>query len=147
MSSALAIIGLTYGANDIQVLDGLYLEIVGGLDDSPTVRGEDVTVPYADGQTTRPRRFHERRILLAGHVTGTGATTALAQGDYRGNVKAMLALFDAAAAAADLVASLEDGTTATVAARTLSVVTVPVAPSEWSSVSIELLAVEDWAIT
>lgn len=147
MTSALAVIGLTYAAADIQVYDGIYLELVGGLSESPTVRGQDVTVPYADGQTTRPRRFHERRILLAGHVSGTGASTALAQATFRGNVLTLLSLFDAAAAPADLVATLETGDTATIAARTLSAMVVEGALSLWAQVSIELLAVEDWTIT
>lgn len=147
MTSAIAIIGLTYAATDVQDFDGLHLEITQGLGDSPTVRGTDVTVPGAAGQTARPRKFHERRLLLAGpnsFVRGDGATEALRQADYRTNVRAMLALFDPAAAPADLVATLENGYTATIAARTLSVATVELVPSEWAAVSIELLALEDW---
>jgi len=139
-------IGVVFDGTDVQDVDGLYLEITAGLDDSPTVRGEDVTVPYADGQVARPRRFHEMRILLTGHVRGVGATAGDAQADYRANVTAMRALFDPAADPADIVCTLEDGTTATAAARTLSVATVNVIPSEWSNVSIELLALEDWTL-
>lgn len=144
MSSDAATIGLTFDGNDIQDLDGLYLEITAGLDDSPAVRGEDVTVPYADGQTARPRRFHERRLLLTGFVRGVGSSSTEAQADYRANAYAMTSLFDPAADPADLVAILEDGQTATCAARTLSIATVKVIPSEFTNVSIEMLAVEDW---
>lgn len=144
MTSPWAPIALTFDGTDIQDVDGLHLEITQGLGDSPAVRGVDVTVPGADGQVSRPRRFHERRILLSGFVRGSGASEADRQADYRTNVRAMLALFDVTAAAADLVATLEDGATATAAARTLSVMSVERVPAEWADVSIELLAVEDW---
>lgn len=148
MTSALAVIGLTFDGTDVQDVNGLHLVITQGLGDSPTVRGTDVTVPGAAGQTARPRKFHERRILLGGpdsFVRGDGATEADRRADYRTNVRAMLTLFDAAAAPADLVATLEDGDTATIACRTLSVATVELVPGEWAAVSIELLALEDWA--
>ena len=149
MSSDVAVIGLTYDGADIQVLDGLFLEITQGLDGSPTaVRGIDTTVPGADGQVARPRRFHERRIALEGFVRGVGATTADAQAEYRVNVRAMNILFETGGGAAvepkDLVCYLEDGTTATVPARTLAVEPTLRIPSEWSDVAVVLLAVEDW---
>lgn len=151
MTTTAATIGLTYDGTDIQDLDGLFLEITQGLDDSPTsVRGVDVTVPGADGQTARPRRFHERRIVLAGFVRGSGFDTEDRQADYRANVRDMLVLFEtgggAAYTPADLVVTLEDGSTQTVQARTLSVITVPVIPSEYSSVSVELLVVAAWTV-
>lgn len=145
MTSAVATIGLTFDGVDVQDIDGLFLELVGGLSDSPTVRGIDVTVPGADGQVARPRRFHERRPLLAGFVRGSGATQAIRQSDYRSNVRAMLSLFDATAEPADLVAALEDDATATIPARTLQVATVDVIPGEYANVSIEMLGIEDWA--
>jgi hypothetical protein len=145
MTSGAVSIPLTFDGVDIQDLDGLHLEIVQGLNESPTVRGEDVTIPSADGQTYRPRRFHERRILLSGFVRGDGAAQSDRRADYRQNVKSMQALFSTTAAPADLVATLEDGTTATIVCRTLSVLSVERVPSEWADLSIELLALEDWA--
>ena len=145
MTSSAATVGLTFAATDVQDLDGLFLEITQGLADSPTARGVDVTVPGAVGQVSRPRKFHERRLLLSGFVRGSGADHATRQADYRTNVRAMLTLFDATAAAADLVATLEDGATATIAARTLSIASVDQIAGEWTDLSIELLAVEDWA--
>lgn len=150
MTSALAVVGLTFDGTDIQDFNGLHLVITQGLGDSPTVRGTDVTVPGAAGQQARPRVFHERRILLAGpdsFVRGDGATEAARRADYRSNVRAMLALFDPTGAPAALVATLEDGDTATIAARTLSVATVELEPGEYAAVSIELLALEDWVYT
>lgn len=145
MTSALAIIGLTFDGIDIQNLDGIYLELTGGLNDSPAVRGVDVIVPGAAGQVARPRRFHERRILLTGSVRGSGSTEDDRRAAYRTDMKTLLALFDTAANPADLVAELEDSTTGTIAARTLSVLSTETVPSEEAAISIELLAVEDWS--
>lgn len=149
MSTTATTIALTYNGADIQNLDGLFLEITSGLDDSPTsVRGVDVTVPGIDGQTPRPRRFHERRIILTGYVRGTGATQTDRRADYRVNVRAMHNLFPTGGGAAvepeDLVVYLEDGDTATIAARCLNIVADNAIPSEFTRISIELLAVEDW---
>lgn len=150
MTTTAAPIGLNFDGVDIQDLDGLFLQITQGLSDSPTVRGIDVTVPKADGQTPRPRRFHERRIVLTGWVRGSGSTQADRRADYRVNVDAMLALFQTGGGAgyepADLIATPEDGSTRTVAARTLSVQTGEVVAGEFANVSIELLAVEDWTV-
>lgn len=144
MTSELAIIGLTFKGTDVQVLDGLFLEITQGLDDSPEVRGKDVTIPSAPGQLARPRVFHSRKPVLSGWVRGAGSTTADIQASYRTNVRAMNALFDPADAPGELVATLEDGWTATTQARTLSVIPLPEVPHEEAKVSIEMLALEDW---
>lgn len=148
MSSATATIGLTYDGADIQVLEGLYLELREGLDESPTERGVDVTVPGLDGQVPRPRRFHERRLLLSGWVRGSGDTTEERRADYRTTVRVMQQLFPSgggnAVEPADLVAQLENGATATIPCRCLSIAANNVIPSEFTYISIELLAVEDW---
>lgn len=150
MTSAVAPVGLVFDSVDLQDLDGLFLEITQGLSDSPSsVRGVDVTVPGTDGQTSRPRRFHERRLVLSGFVRGSGATHSDRQADYRGNIRAMLDLFETGGGASyappDLVATLEDGSIATIAARATSVVSVEVVSGEYANVSVELLAVEEWA--
>lgn len=144
MSHWAAVVGLTYSGTDIQNIDGLFLEITQGLNDAPTVRGIDVTVPGRDGQIVRPRRFHERRLLLAGFVRGSGADDATQRIYYRANVRNMLTLFDATALPADLVASLEDGSTATISARTADVAAPPLIEGLFANVSIELLALSDW---
>jgi hypothetical protein len=149
MTTAAAAIGLTYKAIDIQAPDfSIFLEITQGLDDSPDVRGVDVTVPAADEQTARPRRFHQRKILLAGHVMGNGSDQATARANYRLSRQVLSALFDATAAPGDLVATLEDGSTATIPCRTLpgGLAAIEVIPSEYARLSIELLAIEDWTI-
>lgn len=149
MTSPFTTLGITFNATDLQDFDGLYLEIAQGLDESPTsIRGIDVVVPAADGRTARPRRMDERRIVLNGFVRGDGATQAERQADFRTNVRALNTLFPTGGGAAvtpqDLVVTLEDGDTATIACRALNIVTSPVILSEWSAVSVELVAVEEW---
>lgn len=144
MTSLIAVIGITFDGVDVQDIDGLFLEIVGGLSDSPTVRGIDVTIPGAAGQVARPRKFHERRPLLQGWIRGFGPNQDERQAVYRQGITAMLELFDATAVPAPLVLMLEDGSTASVDARTLQVATVELVKGEYANVSIEMLAVEDW---
>lgn len=144
MTSAVAVVGVTFNGQDVQDIDGLFLEITQGLADSPDVRGVDVVIPGADGQTARPRRFDQRKVMLTGWVRGSGAGQAAQRASYRGNVRLMLGVFDVTAAPADLVATLEDGSTATLVARTLSVASADELPGEFTNLSIELLAVADW---
>jgi hypothetical protein len=67
--------------------------------------------------------------------------------NFRANAHAVRTLFDPTAEPADLVAALEDGSTATIAARTLNAVWDQRAP-EIAAVSIELESVDpDWSIT
>lgn len=149
MASDVASIGLTFDGEDIQNLDGLFLEITYGLAESPDTRGIDVVVPGADGEVPRPRRFDKRKILLTGFVRGDGVTQELSRASYRGAVTAMIGLFQTGGGASyeprDLVAALEDGTIATVPCRTTSIETAEIIQSEYTNVSIELLAVEDWS--
>lgn len=145
MTSPWAPIALTYNAIDIQDADGIHLEITAGLNDSPTVRGIDVTVPGADGQVARPRKFHERRVLLSGFVRGDGATESDRRSDYQDKMTTLVGLFDVTAAPVDLVATLPNSAVGTIAARALSVACAELVPAEFANVSIELLAVEDWS--
>jgi hypothetical protein len=143
--SAIETIALTFAGTSIQDMEGLFLQITAGLSDSPTVRGVDVLIPKADGQTSRPRRFHERRIMLEGFVRGSGSTYDDQLADYRANIRSMLSLFDATLPPDTLQATLEDGSIATIECRTLSVLT-PEDVRTYATVSIEMLAVEDWVV-
>ena len=150
MSSPVAIIGLAYDATDLQEssLD-IFLTITYGLNESYEVRGKDVLVPGADGMVPRPRRPHSHKILLAGHVRGSGADQAAQRADYRTNMRTLRTVFDPARSPADLVAELEDGSTWTITARPVSpgILAAERIPSEWADVSIELLSVApDWTV-
>lgn len=144
MSNAVALVGLTYGGTDIQRADfGIFLEIVRGLNEPPTARGIDYTVPSRAGKSVRNRVADALSIELHGYVMGILGGGGERE-NYRASMQAARALFDPRAEPADLVATLEDGTTKTIAARTLNwAVSEPaVAVAE---VSIELESVDpDW---
>lgn len=121
MTTPIASVALTYGGTDLQPEElGFHLQIASGLDDSPDVRGDDVLIPYLPGKLPRPRRFDHRRIVLEGMVRGLGTTEAERRSDYRATRRGLAVLFDPAAVPADLVATLEDGYTATIACRALT---------------------------
>lgn len=148
MTTPIASIALTYDETDLQPADlGFHLQLVSGLDDSPDVRGEDVTIPYLDGKLPRPRRFDHRRIVLEGHVRGLGSDEGLARANYRSSRRTLAVLFDTAREVADLVALLEDGSTATIACRPLSLIPFELVQSLEATVSVELEALEDWTFT
>lgn len=72
--------------------NGCWFEItVGGLDASPTVRGENVTLPSKTGQTWMTKKADHMLVTLHGIVFGTGATP---QADYLDKMDALKAVFD-----------------------------------------------------
>lgn len=136
-----AMVGLTYdgGSTDIQAIPGIFLEITHGLDELPEYRGVDTVVPRLAGRVEGTRVVDRLTILLEGVVTGD--TDAA----YRTSMLALRALFDGSLGLRDLVATLEDGSTATIAARGVSIASVRTSP--WTSeVSVELEAVSDWVV-
>lgn len=119
MSNAAAAIGLTYRALDLQEQPfGIFLEIVQGMNDVAEVRGVDVTVPALEGQIEASRVKHIRNIELRGYVAGQGSTNADQVADFRSMVSTLQALFDPTVMGT-LEATLEDGSTATIEARTI----------------------------
>jgi hypothetical protein len=148
MTTGVAAIPLTYDGADLQAADlSLFLEITQGLSDGLEVRGKDIVIPYRDGQWSRPRRVDTRRLVLTGHVMGVAATTEEARGTFRSIMRYLSdELFALDRDPADLVAALEFGLAATIAARPLSIVIAEQVPSEFARVSVELLSVgPDWA--
>ena len=146
MSSAVAVIGLTYRGTDIQVLEGIFLEIVRGLGDVPAVRGVDIVVPARAGRIVRNRVGDYLSIELLGIVGGSGADEAAQRSDFADRRAAMRALFDPTLAPGALVATLENATTATIAARSLNIVWDQVVPT-LARVSVEMESVDpDWVV-
>lgn len=146
MPNPASAIPLEYDGNDLQEADfSIFLEIVEGLDESADHRGVDTVVPGLDGQIEGNRRPDRRSILLAGIVRGTGGTP---MADLRDNIQTLSGWFDPASPA-DLVATLENGDTATIRART-----TPGFP-KWrkenrvlARVVIELVSIDpEWVIT
>ena len=148
MTNAVAVIALTYDATDVQASDfGIFLEIVRGLNETPEVRGTDTVVPGRAGRIARNRVADRLPIELRGIVMGNGSTEADQRDDFRTNVLALRALFSPARTPTDLVATLEDGSTATISARPLNIVWDEQVPSLSANVSVELESVDpDWSI-
>ena len=146
MTNAVAVIGLTFGGTDIQQDPfGIFLEIVHGLNEVPSVRGVDTIVPGLAGRIARNRVTDVLLIELQGLVAGLGTDEAAQREDFRDLVATFRALFDPTVIAA-LVATLEDGGTSTIAARTLNIIWEQIVPS-MARVNIQLEAVSDWVVT
>ena len=144
---SVAAIGLHYRTVNIQVVTGLFLEILNGLDGIAEVRGRDTIVPGLAGRVVRNRIADRWSIELVGFVRGVSTTEATDRSAFRTNVQAMRALFDSTLAPGPLVAALEDGHTATIQARTLNIISTLDLPS-YRSLSIELESVDaGWVIT
>jgi hypothetical protein len=149
VTSPLASVGLTYDGTDLQPADlSFHLQIVKGLNETPQVRGIDVTVPALAGRVEANRINDVLPIVLEGFCRADPATTtqATARSSYRDKVQVLRALFSPTRARANLVASLEDGTTITISARPLpGMIWNELVLSEFALVSIELEGVGDWA--
>ena len=147
MTNAAAAIALTYDGTDLQEDPfGVFLEIERGLNEPAEVRGIDVVIPHASGQTAGSRLGHRRLIELRGYVLGQGADESAQRSDFAAMREALRALFDPTTTKV-LSATLEDGATATINARTLNAAWVKIGPA-YFSVSIELESVDpDWDIT
>lgn len=148
MTNALATIGLTYDATDLQTSDlQVFLEIVHGLNETPSVRGVDIVVPGLAGRIEGNRINDVLVIQLEGLIRAdpSETTTDGAQASYRDNVQAVRTLFAPARLRAELVATLEDGTAFSIMARPMPgmIWTEPI-KSEVAHVSIELEAYGDW---
>lgn len=150
--SSPAIIGLAYDSEDIQDFDGgIFCEITHGLNEAPEARGKDSLVPGLDGQVPRNRRPDKLDILLRCQVRGNPvqpATIAESRSDYRTNARFVRTLFYPSRDEANLVATVEDGSTWTIAARPNgSPIWVEDVASEHATVSVALYSVApDWTI-
>jgi hypothetical protein len=142
MTSDVATLGLTFSGTDVQDFEGLFLEVVSGLYDGTDVRGEDVTIPYLEGQIPRARRLHTRRIMLKGFCRGSGATQDLRRLAYRASRTNAELLFAQDAMPDDLVVLYSDGSSRTITARTLNIIAIELVPSEYASLDIELLSTD-----
>lgn len=147
MSSPVAVVGLTYAGTDIQNANlAVFFEITRGLNEVPSVRGKDVTVPVRPGRIARSRVIDTLQIILEGQVTTDPTETDpdLSKASYRTNWTAVRSLFAPDRDVADLVATLEDGSSLTVPARPLNIVTRYEIPGWYWSGSIELEGLSDW---
>jgi hypothetical protein len=139
---SLGAIPVSYKATDLQPSTFVFfLQIVRGLNEVAEVRGQDTIIPGTAGRTARNRIADRRAIELRGWVFGAGATDALQRASFRDTIQALQTLFSPTAAAGNLVATLEDGTTATISARSLNMVFSGDDPSfRYLSVELESIA-------
>ena len=142
---SVAVIGLTYGGTDIQDLDGIYMEIIRGLAERPSVRGSDTVVPGLAGRIRRSRVNDLLTIELRGWVRGSGADESEQRSDFATNRLNFRTIFNPTLGDQDLVATLEDGTTATISAQASDrTIWNQVVPS-FAEVSVELDSIDpDW---
>ena len=150
MTSAAAVVGLTFRGSDIQLVDSIYLEIYRGLVEPVEVRGIDLIVPSAAGQSIRNRVGHRLGIGLRGWIRGVDTSAPIDEAgdrsDFATNRAAFRVLFDPTLAPGALVATLEDGSSQTIDARTLNVIPDQVVPT-LVYVDVELESIDpDWAV-
>lgn len=149
MSNPWAVVGLTYDAEDVQLDDfTLYLTIKTGLDELPTVRGEDVIVPTRAGRIEANRVNDILQIVLVGVVQQDPAETDqdTAKAGWRIMMKFVRTLFAANRERAQLVADLEDGSVAYIDARPMNILIQDRIDGVYASLNIELEGYDDWLI-
>lgn len=119
MTNPAAPIGVTYRGTDVQQNPfGIFLELVGGVNEVPLVRGEDHTVPALPGRVLDDRENDVLPLELKGWIAGQGADGMAQRADVATLRQTIRNLFDPTISGS-LVATLEDGSTATIQARTL----------------------------
>jgi len=146
MTSPAAVIGLTYRGTDLQQADlDWFFEIVRGIGETPAVRGVDYVVPAAAGRSVRNRVADSLRIELRGWVRGSGIAEDAQRNDLKANRATIRALFDPTLDPGALVATLEDGSTQTIAARSLPTMLWDAQVPAFYRVSVELESIDpDW---
>lgn len=137
----MASIPVTYKATNMQLADySRFFEIEEGLDELAEYRGTDLPLPGAPGQYEGVRVADRRVIVLLGWLKGTSLS------NYRALKKALDILCDPTAPG-DLVATLEDGTTATIRARALAIVPVTPPRGAFRGFRIVMLSIApDWTV-
>jgi hypothetical protein len=150
MTSAIGAVGLTFDGTDLQPSDlSVFLQIVHGLNETPSVRGVDVVVPALAGRVEANRVNDVLPIVLEGFCRADPSTTTTedARESYRTNQRALRTLFASNRERADLVATLEDGSELVISARPQpGMIWNENVISEFATISIELEGYDDWAI-
>ena len=146
MSNNAATLPLTVDGTDVQQDPiGIFLELVRGLNEGPSVRGEDDIVPSLEGRTALNRVGDTWRLEIRGWIAGVGATGALQRASYRALATQVRELFDPRLDPYSVSVILEDGGVASIMARPLPTpLWDELVPGYLARVSYELEAVEDW---
>jgi hypothetical protein len=148
MTSPVAVVGLTYDGTDLQDSDlQLFLTITAGLWEHPSVRGTDQVVPSLAGRLEGNRVNDVLPIELDGLIRApmTG-TLEEAHATYVAKKAAVRTLFASNRERAPLVATLEDGSTATISARPMTSAWPEKVPGLYSELHLQLEAYGDWVL-
>jgi hypothetical protein len=97
---------MTYRATTLQgTVAGarVHFDLWRGLAEPPAVRGEDVTIPGADGITWMPKVADRIDLELRGFIQGLGADLVDRQETWRAATDAVMALFGGTLSPGDLV--------------------------------------------
>lgn len=97
---------ITYRATTLQgIVDGarVHFDLWRGLAEPPAVRGDDVTIPGADGVTWMPKVVDRLELELRGFIQGLGADLDDRQETWRAATDTVLGLFGGALAPGALV--------------------------------------------
>lgn len=149
MPSDVAPVTLTLGGNDIQDIDGIFLELRrGGPGEHSGHRGPDYIAPHLAGRVLGNRQPDYRRVSLFGFVRGTGADEDAQRGDYSDN-RILLASYVTMTTEAALSATLPSGDEYTLNVRGISdgaILYNEIVPAfAWCSVELESLD-PDWVL-
>lgn len=149
MSNPWVVVGLTYDGGELQMDDfSIYLNIITGLNETPSVRGDDTIVPGRAGRSEGNRINDIITLVLGGVVMAdpTITDTDASKANFRSRLRVVRALFAPDRVRADLVATLEDGSVWTISARPMNIVTTTLIPGAYWEGSVELEGYDDWSI-
>lgn len=138
---------LTYESVDLQRDDlAVHFDVVSGLNDGLTVRGEDTTIPAMDGRVARNRKKDTRTVVLAGFLQGIGTSESERLSDYQTLRDEMEETFDLLTVGT-LSGTAADGTTRSIDARPELIVWDPAPVNGVGTISVTLLSVDpDWDV-
>jgi hypothetical protein len=137
-------IGLLAAGENVQRDDlSVWLRIKRGLNEHPTVRGEDSIVPGREGRVSRNRIADKLDIELEGWVQ---PDSVLYEGEteqesFRANVEFVKGIFDPTDPPITLIATLEDGSVLTIDAQVMDdMLWEEIVRSRFANLNIHLVA-------
>jgi len=135
---------------DLTRSDGkLLFRITRGINEVPEARGVDTVVPSLNGRIPRSRRLDRLVVEASGLVIGAGATEALQRTDFRSLMETLRDLMNPVQDPYDIAVTVEDGTTRTITARPLNLVSGDDDLPSFREVSLQWESVDaaDWGVS
>lgn len=135
---------------DLTRSDGkLLFRVTRGINEVPEVRGQDTIVPSLNGRIPRSRRLDRHVIEAEGLVMGAGATEALQWTDFRSLMDSLVDLMNPVQDPYNIAITVEDGTTRTITARPLNLVSGDDDIPSYREVTLQWESVDaaDWGVS